>query len=122
MKNGFCLQLFGKYCKSELKEGDIVNKGETLFTVEAMKTILMGWSTFAFACRQPFFIIPGEYCTEDTDMSSALSWAMPKKVTETRDGLFTLFGTEIIPHSVHHQQATQTPFRNLSPYYNKALS
>ena len=38
MKNGFYLQLFGKYCKSELKEGDIVNKGETLFTVEAMKT------------------------------------------------------------------------------------
>ena len=65
-------------------------------TVEAMKTILMGWSTFAFACRQPFFIIPGEYCTEDTDMSSALSWAIPKEVTETRDGLFTLFGTEII--------------------------
>lgn len=30
--------MFGKYCKSELKEGDIVNRGETLCTIEAMKT------------------------------------------------------------------------------------
>lgn len=30
--------MFGKYCKSELKEGDVVNKGETLCTIEAMKT------------------------------------------------------------------------------------
>lgn len=38
MKSGFYLQLFGKYCKSKLKEGDIVNKGDTLCIIESMKT------------------------------------------------------------------------------------
>ena len=38
MQNGLYLQLFGKYCKSELKEGDIVDVGDTLCTIEAMKT------------------------------------------------------------------------------------
>ena len=30
--------IVGKYCKSELKVGDKVNKGDTLFTIESMKT------------------------------------------------------------------------------------
>ena len=31
--------IVGKFCKCELKKGDIVNKGDTLFTIEAMKTV-----------------------------------------------------------------------------------
>ena len=38
MKNGYFLQQFGKYCKSNLKVGDIVHKGDTICTIEAMKT------------------------------------------------------------------------------------
>ena len=63
---------------------------------EAMKTILKGWLVFAFACGQPFFIVPGEYCTEDMNTASAAPWTKAPEINRTSDSKFTLCGTVIV--------------------------
>lgn len=65
-------------------------------TCSTIKAILQGWSIFAFACKQPFFIVPGDYCKDNIEMSDAADWSASPELREINDGRFTLCENEIV--------------------------
>ena len=76
--------------------------------VESIKTILHGWTVYAFAVKQPFFVVPGDRYPIDIDPGKVPNWAESPIKREFDNGLFTAYGTEIvqISNSIQDQIVT----------------
>ena len=63
---------------------------------EILRTVLAGWMVYAYACRQPFFIVPADYCSTDTDSGDLPDWNVAPDIKVIEDGMYTLSGTQLV--------------------------
>lgn len=63
---------------------------------EHIKTIIKGWTVYAYASKQPFFVIPGDRYPIEIDPDTVPNWAEAPQIKDYQDGLFTAFGEEIV--------------------------
>ena len=79
------------YNKLKSHAGQIQND-----VAEHIKMILEGWCVYAFACRQPFFIVPGNHVKNEFDIEKIQNWTIGPAMEETQNGSFSLCNSEIV--------------------------
>lgn len=62
----------------------------------AIQEIIKGWCVYAYACRYPFYVVPGEKIGRDIIDSDRVSWAEKPDIRELENGRFRAIGTELI--------------------------
>ena len=58
--------------------------------------ILKGWSIYALACKQPFYIVPAKRCQIDANYDDVPTWNKKAEVKEYEGGAFIAYGTSLV--------------------------
>ena len=74
--------------------------------IESIKMIIKGWSAFAFAIKQPFYVVPGDRYPIDIEPDLVPNWSETPIKKDCENGLFTSYGNEIVEVNNTIQQQT----------------
>lgn len=83
------MDLFFEYLQREETEEQVK---------DGVMQILKGWIVFAFACQQPFYIMPGELCKDipENKDEQDTDWLSTPTLNEYEGGKYIACGTELV--------------------------